>query len=70
MANDARLGREAVLVPHGDDTTEVEVRLGREAVGVAHVFPTTDVTMRMARLGVIVAITRPHGWDIHDDPAL
>lgn len=65
---EARIAREATTVAVSSD--EAEARLAREAVNVAHHFPEANTKLRLARLGVVVAISRPHGWDIFDDPAL
>ena len=68
MANEGRLGREAVAV--GVSGPIGEGRLAREAAAVGHHFPESLTEGRLARVCVVVAISRPHGWDIFDDPPL
>lgn len=68
MANEGQLGREAVVVAIGDVASDA--RLGRHAVTVAHHFPEASTDGNLARVCVVVAISRPHGWDVFDDPPL
>ncbi len=70
MANEGRLGREAVVVAVSNDTANSAGRLARHAVTVGHHFPEDLTAGRLARIGVVVAISRPHGWDVFDDPPL
>lgn len=70
MANEGRLGREAVVVASSNAAAESAARLARQAATVGHHFPETDTAGRLARMGVVVAISRPHGWDVFDDPPL
>ena len=66
----ARIAREAVVVPLSGDADDAALRLAREAVSVAHHFPEANTNLRLARFGVVIAISRPHGWDFFDDPPL
>lgn len=70
MANEGRLGREAIVTAISNDAANAAARLAREAVTVGHHFPEADTAGRLARMGVVVAISRPHGWDVFDDPPL
>jgi hypothetical protein len=67
---EARLAREGVEVALSNDTEDVQILMAREGVTVAHHFPESETFGQLARLGVVVAISRPHGWGIHDDPPL
>ena len=66
----ARIAREATAVAVSEAAGDTAVRLAREATAVAHHFPEANTSLRLASLRVNVAISRPHGWDIFDDPAL
>lgn len=67
---EARIVRETTVVPISGDTDDAAARIAREGTAVAHHFPEASTNLRMARLGVFIAISRPHGWDVFDDPAL
>lgn len=70
MANEGRLGREAVVVANSNDAANSKARLAREGISVGHHFPEALTEGRLARVAVVVAISRPHGWGTFDDPAL
>lgn len=57
----ARIAREAAVVAVVD--IDAEARIGREALVVGHTLPSEEVDMRTGRLSIMVAISRPHGWD-------
>lgn len=67
---DAQFYREFVAVALSNDTLNAGLRMARQMVDVAHHFPEDLTEMRVARVSVMVAISRPHGWGVHDDPAL
>ena len=65
---DARIHREAVSVAITD--ADPDARLARVGVVAAHTLPATEISARFYRMSIVVAISRPHGWDMFDDPAL
>lgn len=65
-----RVAREAVVVANSNESAAREGQLAREAVVVPHHFPEEETALLTARLGVVIAISRPHGWHIFDDPPL
>lgn len=62
---EARLNREALVVPVGDN--DPTAHLNREALVVGHTLPASEITARVNRLALIVVMSRPHGWDIFAD---
>lgn len=67
---EARIAREMTVVPLSGNTGDAAARIVRETVEVAHHFPEANTNLRLARLSVVIAISRPHGWDVFDDPPL
>lgn len=62
---DTRLNREAVIIPMSEN--DPDARLNREAVIILHTLPSSAITTRLNRLGCLVAMSRPHGWEIFAD---
>lgn len=62
---EARLNREALVVPVGDN--DPTAHLNREGAVVLHTLPSTEITTRLNRIGLIVVMSRPHGWDVFAD---
>lgn len=70
VVSDAQIAREAIVVANSNDSAFREGQLAREAVVVPHHFPEAETFAHIVRLGVVIAISRPHGWDVFDDPPL
>lgn len=67
---DANIAREAVVAGVSAASDDAEMRVARQAVVVAHHFPEALTELLAVRIGVVVAISRPHGWNVFDDPPL
>lgn len=65
---DAILNREAALVPMSDN--DPTAHLNRVASLVPHTLPASAITATVNSVRAFVIMSRPHGWDIFNDPAL